>query len=538
MLTSKAVAFFFFFFFSICMAQGSNHCPEICNCTTDGKGVECSGKNLELCPELRGSNLTNLDISFNNISLTHDFTVSGRQLKYFYLNNNRIKRVEKSVLSKFPALMHIHLDYNLITQVDPHTFEENRVLWKLTLNGNTLTLPKDTEILDVPSLGWIELENCSISYLHVNSFKNMSKLVFIRLSNNHIQHLDTHLFSHLKQLRYLHLEGNQVKEIHPNLFKSNHVLEWLHLRHNPLNQFSRHHFLRAPSLISLDISFCNISQIKSNSFSNLLNLINLRLNNNILKSFDMTHIPKNLEVLDISGNSMKTIRITKNTIRHMRNIKYLDLTKNEFTCECHLYDLWELCATLRNGPGGMSSCDEFCPASEFESCKGQHPKIHQVQNISENATAREPRKKYEYINTTKEEIDVGYKTSNNQRNNDVDLFGGTYNHSENANDKTGKYRVTEERASSDLWSYILYSCIGTFGGMCLIGATVLVAEIFFGRRKRSGKTSANNSLRHVRMKLMETNDETQETVPLSQHRGFDFVYVPTNASRTDQNDQL
>lgn len=534
MLTSKTVALFFFL---ICMVEASNHCPETCNCTTDGKDAECLDTNLEFLPELQGSNLTTLDISFKNISLLHDFGVSGRQLKYLYINHNRINRVEKSVFSKFPALLHIHLDYNLITGVDPRTFEENHKLWKLTLNGNSLTLPKDTGILDVPSLGWIELENCNISYLHVNSFKNMSKLVFIRLSNNHIQHLDIQLFSHLKQLRYLHLEGNMVKEIHPDVFKSNHELEWLYLRHNPLNQLSKHHFLRAPSLISLDISFCNISQLKNSSFSNLRNLINLRLNNNIFKSFNMTHIPKNLEVLDISGNSMKTIHMTKNTIKHMRNIKHLDLTNNEFTCDCHLFDLWELCATLRNGSGGMSSCDEFCPASEFEICKEQHPKIDQVQNTSENFTAREPRKNYEYINTTKEETDVDYKTSDNEQNSEVEVFGGIHNDSEDANDKTGKYRVNEESASSGLWTNILYSCIGIFGGMCLIGATVLVAELFFGRRKRSGKMSSNSSLQHVRMKLMETSEEGQEMVPVTQQRGFDFVYVPKNANRTDENDQ-
>jgi Leucine-rich repeat (LRR) protein len=534
MLTSTAVVLFFF---SICMTQGSNHCPEICKCTPDGKGIDCSGKNLKFLPELQGSNLTTLDISFNNISLIHDFNVSGKQLKYFYLNNNRIERVEKSVFSSFPALIHIHLDYNLIIQVDPRTFEENRNLWKLILKGNPLILPNDTGILDVPSLGWIELENCNITYLPKNSFKNMSKLVFLRLSNNHIQHLDIQLFYHLKQLRYLHLEGNHIKEIHPNLFKSNHVLEWLYLRQNPLNQSSRHHFFNAPSLILLDMSFCNINQIRNNSFSNLRNLVNLRLNNNNLKSFDMTHIPKNLEILDISGNSMKTINMTKDTIRHMRNIKYLDLTNNGFTCDCHLYELWELCTTLRKGHGGISSCDDFCPASEFETCKGQHPKYDQVQNISENLTAKESKKKYEYINITKGEPEEDYETSSNQQNNDVDVFGDTSNHSEDANNKSGKYKVDEELASSGLWTIILYSSIGTFGGLCLIGATVLGAELYFGRKKQSRKISANSSLKQVGMKLGKINEERQETVPLSQNCGFDFVYVPTNAIRSDQSDQ-
>jgi Leucine-rich repeat (LRR) protein len=546
MLTSTAVVIFLF---STCMAQGSGHCPEKCKCTTDGRDVECSGKHLESLPQLQASNITSLDVSFNNISLIlpHDFDVSGIQLKYLYLGNNRIKVVEKLVFSKLPALTHIHLDHNLITQLDSYTFDNNHNLWKLILNENSLTLPEDTGILNAPSLGWIELENCNISYLPVNLFKNMSKLVFIRLSNNQIQQLDLQLFSHLNQLRYLHLEGNQIQEIHPDLFKSNHKLEWLYLRHNPLNQFSGDHFLHAPSLISLDISFCNISQIPNNYLSNLHNLMNLRLNNNILKSFNMTHIPKNLEALDISGNSMRTINMRKHPIRHMTNIKYLDLTNNEFTCDCHLFGLWMLCARLRNRSGGMSSCDEFCPAPKFKACKGEHSEIHQVQNTSEHFNVSEPKRKYEYINTTMEEIDVHYKTSDTQQNNDVDTFGGVHNDSKDANDKTGKYKVNGERVlpdlglpagRTDLWTVALYACIGVFGGLCLIGVTVLGAELLFGRRKRSRKSAANCTLQRVRMEPTERSEERQETVPLSQHRGFDFAHVPRCINRTGQEGQL
>jgi Leucine-rich repeat (LRR) protein len=527
MVTSTALVIFLF---AISMTQGSNHCPELCKCTADGKEVQCSGKHLELLPELQGTNITTLDFSFNNISLirSHDFNVTGRQLKFFYLNHNRIKDVENSVFSKLPALMYLHLGHNLIAHVDPHTFHKNRNLWKLILDGNPLAPLEDTGIVDVPSLGWIELENCNISRLPGNLFKNVSKLVFIRLSNNQIQHLDLQLFSDLKQLRYLHLEGNQIQEIHPELFKSNHKLEWLYLRNNPLNQLSGHNFLHVPSLILLDISFCNISQIKHNSFSNLHNLMNLKLNNNLLKSFNMKHIPKNLRVLDISGNSMETINTTKDTIAHVANIEHLDLTENKFTCNCQLYDLWELCATLRKESGGMSSCDEFCPNSEFETCKGQHYKVHQLEN-TENFTTREPRKNHEYIDTTEADIDKDYDKSR-IADDEVDVLEGMHNHSKDANEKTGKYKVIEGSASSQTGNILLYASIGTFAGLCLIGATVLGADLFFGRSRRSRTISAIRKLRLAKMKEKETNEEKFETVALTQQRGFDYLQVPTSVN--------
>jgi hypothetical protein len=536
MVTSKALVIFLF---AISMTLGSNDCPKMCNCTTDGEEVQCSGKHLELLPELRGTNVTTLDVSFNNISLIHPhgFNVSGRRLKFLYLNNNCMKDVENSLFSELPSLMHLHLGYNLITHVDPHTFHENHNLWKLILNGNSLALPEDTGIVDVPSLGWIELENCNISHLPANLFKNVTKLVFIRLSNNQIRNLDLQLFSAVKQLRYLHLEGNQIKELHPELFKSNHKLEWLYLRHNPLNQLSEHHFLNVPSLMSLDISFCNISQMKCGSFSNLHNLLNLKLNDNILKSFNTKHIPKNLRVLDISGNSMETIYITKDTITRMANIKHLDLTKNSFTCDCHLYHLWEMCSTLRKEPKGVSSCDEFCSDSEFETCKRPHFKAHQLENTSESFTARELPEEHEFNKTTKKDIAEDYNKTGIEENYEVDIFGGVHNHSKDANEETGKYRINEGSASTQTGDILLYSCIGAFVGLCLIGATVLVADMFLCRRRRNRTISAKRRLLLARKKEKETDEDKREAVPLSQQRGFDFLHVPRNVHRPDDNGQ-
>lgn len=531
MLTNTALVFFLI---SICMTRGSNYCPGICTCMAAGKELQCSGLHLELIPELQGTEINTLDISFNNISLIFpdDFNTTGRQLKYFYLNNNVIKDVDQSVFSKLPSLMHINLGYNLITRVDPNTFEDNNRLWKVILNGNALTLPEDSEILNLPSLGWIELENCNISHLPANVFQNVTKIVFIRLSNNRIEYLNLTLFSGLKQLRYLHLEGNQIKEIHPELFKSNHKLEWLYLNHNPLHESSAHHFLNAPSLILLDISFCNISHTRSSSFSNLHNLISLKLNNNILKSFNMTHIPKNLRVLDISGNSIKTIHITNDTIRYMADIKHMDLTDNEFICDCRLYDLWQLCANLRKGFGDVTSCGEFCPDSSFGTCKGRHHQMHETRSISGNLTENEGRESHEYTNTRNGEIDEDYDRRSNEQNIEVDIFDGGHNHSKDGNETSGKYRVNEESAWSEVGNIVLYTCIGTFAGFSLVGTTVLVAEVVFGGKKRRGKASANSRLRLVRMRKLETSEDRQEIAPLSQQHGFDFVHVPTNKTRT------
>jgi Leucine-rich repeat (LRR) protein len=525
------------------VTQALGHCPATCTCTTNVKEVECSGKQLNAVPELQGTNITTLDVSFNNISQIqcNEFDEWCRQLKIFYLNNNNMKNIETREFRMFPELIHLYLDNNLITEIDPYTFEKNHKLWKLTLNGNTLTLHEDTGFLNVPSLGWLELENCNITYMPVNIFKNMSRLVYIRLSNNHIQQLHIQLFSHLKNLRHLHLEGNLIKEIGPNIFKSNHRIEWLYLRNNPLNHFTRDHFLHAPSLIELDIGFCNISQIPDKFFSNLHNLLSLRLKNNRLKSFNMIHIPKNLQVLDISGNSLTTINITKNMINHMTNIKHLVLTNNKFTCDCNLIDVWLWCAKLRNVDRGINSCDEFCPKLESATCEGQDYQIYKVRKTSEGFSGIKSERNYKYLNTSSEDIYVDHEGSDNQENKDTETIDGVPIDSEkDANKTIGKYKIKDESDSSvsglnreKLWDIIFYSCIGIFGGVLFIGLTVLVFDTVSVCRKARGNTkyiSDNSSLRNVRLKLMEENDDRQETRPLSQHQGFDFVSFPAEVN--------
>src|SRR5215510_360944 len=148
MLTKATVVIFIL---SICLSEGSNSCPSPCTCTDNGREVDCSGKGLNETPELYDS-VTILDLSSNNISVAipPNSIDWGSNLKFLDLRNNRIKDIVKYDIQWLPKLTRVYLDYNLITVIDKHTFEENTDLWKLTLNGNELDLSKITELLIVP----------------------------------------------------------------------------------------------------------------------------------------------------------------------------------------------------------------------------------------------------------------------------------------------------------------------------------------------------------------------------------------------------
>jgi Leucine-rich repeat (LRR) protein len=489
--------------------------------------VDCSGKELKEIPEYL-ANVTTLNLSFNNISaaVQPNSSVWGIQLNFLYLNNNNIKSIVKSNFRWLPKLIHVYLDYNLITVIDPDAFVENSKLWKLTLNGNELAITKGTQSLNIPSLGWIELENCNISNMPINFFINMSNLIFINLSNNKIEQLDRELFSRLSKLSRLHLEGNLIKQFDPYIFKINHRLQRLHLRGNPLDNFNERYFLHASSLISLDISFCNITKIPNRFFSNLHNLVSLNLSNNRLQSINMRAVPQNLEVLDLSGNSLTSVTVTTAMIGLFDNLKHLDLTNNSFTCECRSLVPWKWCEKLRTENGGASSCEEFCP----NPC-GEQPEPDGGNTTIGNILSR--------MNKISEETSMEPETSDNQEHSDVETIEGPGVVSrEGANDTFGKLRVNEESesAGSDkLWNIILYSSIGVLGGLCLIGAIALLTDTALGcrksRAKEASRSPSKNSFRNIRLELMDQNEDKQETTPLSLHRGFDFVSQPTNVNK-------
>jgi len=489
--------------------------------------VDCSGKELKEIPE-HLAKVTTLNLSFNNIStvVPPNSSVWGSRLNFLYLNNNHITYVVKSNFQWLPELIHVYLDYNLISVMDPHTFEGNPKLWKLTLNGNELAVTNGTQSLIVPSLGWIELENCNISNIPINFFRNMSDLIFIKLSNNKIDQLDRELFSHLKKLSRLHLEGNRIKQFDPDIFKTNHRLQRLYLRGNPLDNFNGKYFLHASSLISLDISFCNITIIPNRFFSNLHNLVSLNLSDNRLQSINMRDVPQNLEVLDVSGNSLASVTVTTAMIGRLDNLKHLDLRNNSFKCECRSLVLWKWCEKLRTENGAASSCEEFCP-----NLCGKQPEPDGGKTTIGSVLIR--------TNTISEETSMEPETSDNQGHSDVETIEGPGVVSgEGANDTLGKLRVNDESesAGSDkLWNIILYSSIGVLGGLCLIGAIALLTDTALGCRKSRAKdvsrSPSKNSLRNVRLELMDPIEDRQETTPLSLHRGFDFVSQTTNLNK-------
>jgi Leucine-rich repeat (LRR) protein len=508
-------------------------CPKSCKCKeffrnqiTDGTDVDCSGKKLEKIPSLEYNDVISLDVSFNMITSINisEYGVWARTLKYLNLHHNIIHKINISTFRPLTKLYHIRLDRNSITSIDSNAFQNKHMLWKLVLNGNPLILPNDSDFLNIPSLGWLEMDYCNIEVLPLNIFHKMNRLVYVTLRHNFITHIEPVIFSGLHRLRYLHLENNAISRIEPETF-SNTSIEWLYLSENPIKHHSNGYFLHSESILLLDLSFCELKSISSYAFSNLINLKKLNLHNNELEYFEISEVPPKLEVLDISANYLNMLGLSIKTKKLSSNLKYFDLSENNFTCDCSLENHAKLCSNNFKKCLYINECKEF----DFSSCysdnlsKQRSLPLKDLGFDSNNSFVDN----FNHSNTEEafEDYDIEVGPDTNITRQDVEY--GLSNHSGDIEPKN-KYvneQFTERNSEEGTLNIVIYSVIGFLGILCVLGAAALVVDMCLGFGRNRSRSSSESTVKQIERQINMEEDiqEQQPLRPVSILQRFDYV---------------
>lgn len=161
----------------------------------------------------------------------------------------------------------------------------------------------------------------------------LKHLESIQIVNSSLTEINVNAFNGLTALFDVNLADNRLFLIHPDTFANNSNLHHLKLSGNPLQLTQllltpHEYLLRSTSLTEFDVSFCQLSQILPQTFSQMRNLIFLNLSWNYLKTLprevfrDLVY----LEELDVSYNSIG--KIDKDTFRHNGELSVLKLKKN------------------------------------------------------------------------------------------------------------------------------------------------------------------------------------------------------------------
>jgi Leucine-rich repeat (LRR) protein len=153
------------------------------------------------------------------------------------LRNNSFRNFDCSELLPAPAAYkELRLTGNGLTSVPACTLRRSVNYLDLSHNAiSNISLLQFPTFVPMPDLNVLDLSNNKITDVGILSY--MQNLSFLWLNGNRIFSLNKLAFSRLPDLAFLDLSRNDIHEIEPGTFKTHLDLRELHLSHNKLRTF-------------------------------------------------------------------------------------------------------------------------------------------------------------------------------------------------------------------------------------------------------------------------------------------------------------
>lgn len=275
------------------------------------------------------SNLGTLDLARNRVR--HLPVLVLRGLTHLILAENRLEAVAASALRDCPALKSLDLSSNLMTSI-PSTVFQLGYLENLILAGNRLRSMIPRRLEEVASRGrsglaslWrLDVSGNNINSIQAGDLLPMWNLHSLDLSRNNISSIAVGTFQRLTRIAYLRLSHNQLTEI-GQLFMAVKTLRRLDLSYNKISRFDLTMIPR--ELKVLDLGF---NQLKTlGSYLDVENRIDLRvlnITNNAVRNVSGEIVPRGLQQLIASHNNISVLASDAFTNRSQLGL--IDLSYN------------------------------------------------------------------------------------------------------------------------------------------------------------------------------------------------------------------
>lgn len=352
-------------------SAGTPRCPTLCRCEirpwfspssvyTEAATVDCNDLGLSNLPYRLPAetqvlllqtnnivavqktledlaNLTEIDLSQNNISLMRDaYLGSLPQLLSLHMEENWIKELSDSCLASLSNLQEFYINHNLIDSISSKAFQGLSRLLRLHLNSNRLTSIDSRWFEPLANLQILMLGENPIAKLSDMNFKpllNLRSLVLSRINLTEIP--DDALFG-LENLESISFFDNLLRRVPRLVLTRVKNLKFLDLNKNPIERLQGGDFWDMMHLKELGInSMPELVSIDAYALNNLPELTKIEATNNPRLSYihprAFAKLPR-LETLMLNSNALSALH--QRTMESLPNLQEVSLHSNPIRCDC------------------------------------------------------------------------------------------------------------------------------------------------------------------------------------------------------------
>lgn len=143
--------------------------------------------------------------SFDLVRYTHVSTLVSIDL-----SSNRIHKLPPNEMYKLKSAKSVNLAYNLLETLEDAVFEQFLELEYLSLAYNRLTFIGEKTFANLISLKYLNLSSNDIKSIASRSFQTLDKLELLNISNISLPSLDVSIFEGMSYLKDMYFKGNSV----------------------------------------------------------------------------------------------------------------------------------------------------------------------------------------------------------------------------------------------------------------------------------------------------------------------------------------
>ena len=239
--------------------------------------------------------------------------MSNFDVEYLDLSENDIETLHPSTFSKLPSLETLLLNDNNIKMLQSSQFSGLGSLETLDIASNEISVLDPSTLMDLPSLRHLDVSSNSLVQIWSNMFSASMRqnLEYLDFSVNEIETIDEGAFVGMIQLEHLHLSNNKITDVSV-LFVSFPKLISLDLSYNEITSIESMQNLNAPELMRLDFS--------NNALIEVVGSELVSLDNNTQLNFEANSIT----TVDLEGVWIKTMSFEKNQISVVKSLPGCD----------------------------------------------------------------------------------------------------------------------------------------------------------------------------------------------------------------------